>query len=692
MAFVYKSDKILGKEIPYSELGPGQYLPQGVQRELKPAKVPFNSITNRDTASKKNENSIGPGSYEYDEKYENFANMIKDKSPKPYSNIRSLELNGSENLDPFTIIINKETNKDAAFLSKERRFKENNKTNDNPGPGFYQNHDPLFLVKNSIKIKNIKKKKQPEKTKLSLMRYDNNSGSPNRVITIPSKNISYGYDILPNGEVSLKEDPEKSFKFKGEYGDTVGPGSYETLPGKQWNKNMVSWDKLSKTSLDIIKDKNNHNNSIEKKISNNQNDSAFLDINKTCGINKNKNNLTSEKINTQDNLISTKMDVILAKEKQKEIKDKIFRQLKEKRQKLLDMKNYNSASEDDLLSKHVMHQDPGPGYYNVEAVSTAFRNKGLPEKFQYFGSNQIRFHERGFEDLGPGSYFKDDQRLEKIKLKKFLEEKVNFSANVALQKEELKTLRNSDSESRMGINGLVNKQKILADGNLPGPGWYETIGNNFLKKNVSNCEQFGSIQKRFSEQAYSETTPGPGSYIGLKKNQTTSISGNMYKLIRKNKKPNTDDEKERSLSPGELSIGNIRKSNEGKVDISKKKNDDKVKNFPAVGTYNSEIIHSLGYKIAKNINKYNNSIAPFSSMEKRFRNFNKKTAADHIAPGHYFKEKILQQGNNNSSPPFNTSVDRLNEKQIKNINNGPGTYNLNSYFDWNKKSYNIQYI
>ena len=80
-------------------------------------------------------------------------------------------------------------------------------------------------------------------------------------------------------------------------------------------------------------------------------------------------------------------------------------------------------------------------------------------------------------------------------------------------------------------------------------------------------------------------------------------------------------------------------------------------------------------------------------MEKRFRNFNKKTAADHLAPGQYFKDKIKIVANNSISPPFNTSVDRLNEKSGKNVNyNGPGSYNMNSYFDWNKKSYNIQYI
>ena len=76
MAFVFKEDKKFGKEIPFSELGPGQYLSQDLPRNLKQAKVPFNSITFRETSIKKSDNSPGPGSYEYDDKYDNFIRSI----------------------------------------------------------------------------------------------------------------------------------------------------------------------------------------------------------------------------------------------------------------------------------------------------------------------------------------------------------------------------------------------------------------------------------------------------------------------------------------------------------------------------------------------------------------------------------------------------------------------------------------
>lgn len=683
MAFVYKSEKNLGKEIPLSELGPGQYLPQGIPKKIKPAKAPFNAITFRNSNQKRDE-VPGPGSYEYDERFDKFAFMFQDKNKKPQTSLRSLELNANENLDPFTIIINRETQKESAFLTKERRFKEIVKPGDVPGPGFYQKHDPLLLVKNSIKTKKKKEPRFPEKAKLSLMRYEKSPGSPNRVITIPSKNLSYGYDIQSNGEIIMKEDPEKNIKFRGEDNDTVGPGSYDTVRPNQWQKNMVSWEKFSKTSIELKE--NRLNNSQEFYNPNNsegnlKGSESLLDVNKGFINDKKDNNKNKQ----QDNMISTKNELIVAKEKQKEIKDKVLRHLRDKRQKLLDMKKDRAESEDDLLSKNVLHQDPGPGYYNTEMANTAFKKKGILEKYQTFGSSQMRFIDSGINDIGPGSYFKEDQRLEKQKLKKFLDQKVNFSATNSIQKDELRKQRLSDNDQRLGINGLINKQKILADGNVPGPGWYETVSSSFQSKTTSNCGQFGSIQRRFNEIPFSETTPGPGSYLGLTKNQGVTMAGTLHKLMSKNRKPHTDDE--RSRSP-DLRIGSI--TNVSNIKISKEK--DKA---PSVGHYNSDILFSMGYKVAKNVNKFNSGSAPFSSVEKRFLNFNKKTAAGTIGPGQYYKDKSKMDRtmNYSSSPPFNTSVDRTNNILGNEMNKtGPGSYNLRSYFDWNKKSYNIQYI
>jgi len=389
--------------------------------------------------------------------------------------------------------------------------------------------------------------------------------------------------------------------------------------------------------------------------------------------------------NSSMNLFGQKAESIILKEKQKLEKEKIFKHIRDRRQKLLDIKTIKSGSEDELLNKHVREQEPGPGYYNTEDVCTAFKNPNVPEKFQTFGSSSLRFQENQCYEIGPGSYFKDDQRMEKIKLKQYLNEKINFSLNQTKVREDLKKEREQNYESRMGISGLVNKQKLRSDGSSPGPGWYQSNANSLQKKIVSNSGQFGSIQKRFAESTFGLETPGPGAYVGLPKSQTATITGTLHKLLVKPRKPITDDESKKhdlTLFP----------KNTEDEDNKNEKN-----KFPSVGQYNSDILFSLGYKVAKNVNKFNNVNAPFNSVEKRFLNFNKKTAADNVGPGQYYKDKQINMRNTvSNSPPFNTSADRTGGNQLYNLytvgNTGPGSYNMSSYFDWNKKSYNIQYI
>ena len=95
------------------------------------------------------------------------------------------------------------------------------------------------------------------------------------------------------------------------------------------------------------------------------------------------------------------------------------------------------------------------------------------------------------------------------------------------------------------------------------------------------------IQRRFNEVPYTETTPGPGSYLGLPKNQLLTISGTLHKLMSKSKKPHTDDDKSRSP---ELRIGS---KNSNSMKITREK-----EYIPSVGSYNSNILFSMGYKVA----------------------------------------------------------------------------------------------
>lgn len=720
MAFVYKSEREISPEIitASGDIGPGQYLPQNFLNNKNKANlsnIAFNSNTYREIKITKDDNP-GPGSYTYNDKYEKLQSLVDEKQAKPASLLKSLELVSPDNLDPFAIILNKENSKEIAFLSKEKRFKEN--PNNYPGVGQYSKDDPMFLVRNSIKNKKKKRKNyfneafkfnkdQLQEKSILISESDANNKnlilklkppvSPYRVSTIPSKNFCYGFDISPQGQLYVKEDPDRDVKFLGDKADSVGPGAYELENKNIWKKNIVSWEKQSRTNRNTLFNsqeitRNKNLNLIEQSLN------RYDKSNFTNAVNFNTNNFYQTPLNNknilnnkslnndsrQNNLISTKNEIIIFNQKNKYEKDKVFKHIRDKRQKLLEMRVSKNNIEDDLFDKHILNQEPGPGYYLSDIMTSSFKPIKVPEKFQSFGSNSLRFEGGSNEqclELGPGAYFKDDEKYSKEKLKKFLKEKQNFSAVQQQVREEIRKERNETLDDRVGINGIINQHKIQNNETTPGPGNYDIGAENFLtKKSPSKLTQFGSLQKRFNENIINPT-PGPGSYLGLPKGDGV----NLVKFpIRPKKLPKIEDVPE--LQP-DLSIF-PKDTNE---DI--KPSDEP----PGVGSYNSDILFSLGYKVAKNVNKFNNSTAPFNIGEKRFNYKNKMIAAESIGPGQYYKdntEKKLVKNLLSNSPPFNTSAERKFAIDDKNDyrENGPGSYNLSSYFDWNKKSFNVQFL
>jgi len=710
MAFVFKAERDISPEIKVAtgDIGPGQYLPQGsIRTKGKISKAGFDSYTFRDTKIMKDD-VPGPGSYTYDDKYEKFINLLNEKQTKSPSLLRSLEMVGPENLDPFTIIINKEKSKDVAFFSKEKRFKEK-AGYDIPGPGEYNKHDPLFLVKNSIRKKRRKKNSQSRKKSAnSLIRKNKDPASLYRLASIPSKNFCYGFDIDQRGELYIKDDPDKDIRYGGVYSDSVGPGAYDLDKRSIWNKPTVAWDKQGKSNINPLlnSQENNRNKSINI---NNQNNSQLLEEslkrnNDYCKFTHNNNDnqlnnflspqlsknnsilfLSNGKLIQDENshdIIKTKNDVLISNYNIKVKKDKVFKYIRNQRQKLLDMKVSKSNLEDDLFDKHILNHEPGPGYYLSDIATTSFKPIKVPEKFQYFGSNSLRFSDPNISekisDVGPGAYFKDDSKLAKEKLKQMLKDK-NFSINNSIHREDIKRERNESIEERIGISGIINQHKLASIENNPGPGNYYLNSENFKVKNSSNLSQFGSLQKRFNDNI-NNPTPGPGSYLGMPK--VESVNHIKFPIRPKKIIIKKDEEYKPNLS------------------IFPKEGVEEIKanpSLPGVGTYNPDIVSSLSYKIAKNVNKFNNSSAPFSSVEKRFNSKTHVTATENVGPGQYYKdnsEKKILQNLLSNSPPFNTSADRKypNEEYVSYAENGPGSYNLSSYFDWNKKSFNVQFI
>ena len=112
-------------------------------------------------------------------------------------------------------------------------------------------------------------------------------------------------------------------------------------------------------------------------------------------------------------------------------------------------------------------------------------------------------------------------------------------------------------------------------------------------------------------------------------------------------------------------------------------------NSPGVGTY--EISRSIEKDNNKLMNKFKNNRVPFNSNSQRFFYDilkRKNQVIDNNAFDFYYpKDKKIIGGLINPESQNKS----LNRNELESGSNGPGQYLLDSYFDWNKKSYNIKF-
>jgi hypothetical protein len=222
MALVFRSDKksIFDIKKKRFDTGPGQYLPIDVRGKIEPNKVGFISSSKKESDIKLKEGNPGPGFYQKDEELENFLQNLNSNKPKRRLGpiYKSLDIDQVTSLEPL------------GFLSKIKRF--DGKTSDEvPGPGYYKKPSDLDVrsfsktpLDNSLKNKKI-------------------LYQPNKLVSIPAKHQSFGYQLKGDGKIELAEDPLKNFRHKGEVSDSVGPGEYD-IPINWKNKNKgTEWSK-----------------------------------------------------------------------------------------------------------------------------------------------------------------------------------------------------------------------------------------------------------------------------------------------------------------------------------------------------------------------------------------------------------------------------------------------------------------
>ena len=523
-------------------------------------------------------------------------------------------------------------NSPICFLSNQKRFKTDN-FEISPGPGHYYSEK---------KLKKDESKKLISKYRITYRK----TFSPNRVISIP-----YNLDERSNDEhVELIHDNNKS---------------KEKEKDKFNSKENMNKDDINHK---IFSSKNNKENGLSNNSSLFESNNFLSSKNSTFPTISN-----SISIINYNNNISSNLDKYFHLEKtMKEVKLSNTNTYKY---------NYSYNNIHDKNGSNTMisrNTGPGPGQYSVYNI---YDKKSKDVKFQNFGSSSVRDIFSSLKVKNYKNFFKE-RNLDNIN------DNMNNIIAINNKKTELaKSKSFTDKNKYKNLSKLKvfykSKEDILKEKHIyekelslnnPGPGAYEPENskNTHIKK--LNFVNFGSLEKRFPISSSGVSTPGPGKYISLNYWGKSKIKHN-------------------SFIPKNIIKENAKRIKILKEKIFTKKLISEKNKSPSVGWYSPEKINCIDYENQKLKEKrpiFN--FYGFGSTIDRVKLLNnkKEEKVDQIYNLDYPEVKIGQQ-----IAPFLSSTQRKESENFiikdNNTKTGPGSYKADSYFDWNKKSYNILY-
>ena len=669
MAFVYREEK-LKKIRPNTALGPGQYLPITNTKIVKSnvGRAPFESsqkkfkpIFGENYSFRKG--TPGPGKYYQDlvenksRKLENLANIKYTSQEENILQDKYLSKTGNNFNTKYNMNNQKEV---LGFEVKEKRFK--NASNINPGPGDY------FQDNKNEKSKSLRAKSAMEINSNNL----NNNKKKKYIkngISVPS--IPYndnGFEIDENNSLRKVEDPNSFLMFRGDKKESVGPGSYDLDNPKIWLKNGTSWSKMREKRISKkFGDKSSYSNTSK----NSTRPQTALELSQNIVATHSTNSSISKSIMNRS---STAKMLKNAREQRKWNMVQMRKDFKDETQK-----RRNNSSRIPLLAtdyyeqiEKLSHkQVPGPGYYVDMVKESDFYKKSMPypEFKQFFLSNNERFPESKISEIGPTTYYKENKYYNSAFNTGEIEKQIDINKNKETPfLTRAKRFTNNNNNLQKGNTNIVNTK-------TPGPGSYDpkimrTIEPNKYG-NFNNT--FNFRQKRFgpssSELKWLMETPGPGEYINpytATGTSNTLLINGLYIDIRKGKEI-------------------LRQ----KAKVQKPLRDVGL-NTPGVGSYEPDKVISIAYKNRKKAKerKENEKLKiAFDSHMKDEKQLNELKS--NLGPGIYYKEI------NSKSPvirsPFQSGVDRMKDVK-KGSGLEPGHYNIGSYYDWNKMTYNVSYL
>jgi hypothetical protein len=543
------------------------------------------------------------------------------------------------------------------FITGDSRFKSND--NHVPGVGEYE------LANSSSN--NINKNLTPKKINKNTRITSHDFKSPRRIPSIPDRDSKFGFGEDKEGIMEILIDPYINQKFDGTKSNSIGPDRYNTILVK--HNNAIDWKKAAKKTLELSKIKNKTNEFYENykikiNLTSNSTNNNFDILSDFYNFkNKTEGNVTKYKNKKNKRLYSNLKNSF----SNRSTKSNIYDKSRIYKNDNLGFKDNHDISYIDLTSIPLKKKNkiitPGPGAYdpnignfNFEPKRNKFQNFGTYESRNMFPIQRIKNHKKNFcDDSKYKANIINKSLDEKNKLNKFVRSLHNLKVNLI-------------KEQAMKI-----KKEI---GNKIGPGTYSpdayynianSINMNNISSNISASEKKDDRKPIYI--AINEN-PGVGEY---------DVMGEIKKEIdhflymKKSKEEKIKNDLKIKM---ENARRNIRKRKEKKKILIRKEYKDTEE-----------------YKIRQLF--VSNYYRPaFASAEPKFKDFGSKDDSN-IGVGSYnllYPQKKISQ----IKVPFligakKWSNKNFNKNEKLNPNVGPGSYEQKSFFDWNKKSFNVQY-
>ena len=470
----------------------------------------------------------------------------------------------------------------------------------------------------------------------------------------------YNINLYNNQSNTPKKMSSYFFKKFNLY-DFILNEKLQTLPKKDplENLNNISAEDSQKKKSNIFNIKK-HNNAIDwKKVSKKN---LELESNNNSILNLDNKNTTKDFVMlTEFNIMGNKKEhkTLLTKNKANNVQKQILY-----KNNTLGFKDNFDSSSINLTSSPFQNKqnkeniEPGPGTY--EPKNYNFKLEHKKKRFQNFGTYESRNmfpilmnKNQNRNNLGTNA----DATLNNLRFKQKLNENMN----------KLNKYKRLLHNLRFNIIKEQSKQyKKNVQDNL-GPGTYSPENIFDIKKNNQMAKTINVPEERIPSYIDMNNNPGVGEY---------DVTGEFKQIIEKNlslQKSKKDKEKIEQ----KLILENFKK---------------KVKNRQQRRFIKIDYTETEEYKIRKQYMHNSLFRPPFDSAEPKFKLEHKNDINTDIYLNEYtdYPSKKINRLNipflSKAIRSCNQTIDANSVKKV-----GPGSYEQKSFFDWNKKSFNVQY-